>query len=155
MKKRITKVLLLFTLIFLLSYCKDEVGEEFMDWEIVSLSDTDDIKVTIQNRISGTIFNSSAIYVNANYKEGDVVLRCTNHDIDSACLGPENRYTNSEIDFTLSSIDSNTLILHFNRNASGQREKSDQITVTNSDGKTVNNSFIFINRTFGELVPID
>lgn len=138
-----------------LSSCKDEPGENYMDWELISVSDPDYFKVALQNRTASNFPNSSAIFIEANYREGEVVLRCSNHDINYSLVGPNDSYINAEMGFSLTSVNKNTLKIHFEQNASGKPEKSDQITITNSSGDAVCNTFLFINRTFGEINPTE
>lgn len=155
MKLKISSLLLIIFLAVSLSSCKDEPGEDYMDWELVSVSDPDDFKVEIRNRTAADFPNSSAIYVMANYREGDVVLRCVNHDINDKLVGSDDSYTNREMGFTLTTIGGNTLRIHFDQNASGEHEMSDQITLTNANGDEVCNTFLFIDRTFGEISQTD
>lgn len=155
MKLKIQSLLFIFALILFLSSCKDESAEDYMDWELVSVSDSEDFKVDIQNRTATNFPNSSVIYVAANYREGDVILRCSNHDINYTLIGPNGSYTNSEMGFSLTAVNKNTLKIHFEVNASGITEKSDQITITNSNGDIICNTFLFVTRTFGELNPTE
>lgn len=155
MKAKIQTLLLIFSIVISLSSCTHDVIEDYMDWDLVSVSDPEDFKVEIQNHTTSNFPNSSAIYVVANYREGDVVLKCTNHDINYTLVGPNDSYTNPEMGFSITSIDRNTLKIHFEQNASGKPEMSDQITITNSGGNSVCNTFLFINRTFGEINPTE
>lgn len=153
MKLKTLSLLLAFFIVVSLSSCTHEPEEDYMDWDLVSVSDPDDFKVAIQNRTGNYFPNSSVIYLEANYREGDVVLNCTNHHINFTLVGPNDSYTNPEMGVSLTSTDRNTLKIHFEQNASGEPEMSDQITITNADGDGVCNTFLFINRTFGEINP--
>lgn len=153
MKLKIQSFVLLFSIIISLSACNNYIEEDYMDWKVVSVSDAEDIQVAIRNRTANDFPNSSAIYVVANYREGDIVLKCTNHDISHISVDTNNTYTNPEMGFSLTLINRNTIKLHFEENASGAADLSDQITITNADGKTVCNTFLFIDRTFGEIAP--
>lgn len=155
MKLKIYSLLLILSIVTSLYSCTSESVEDYMDWELVSVSDSDDLKVTIQNRTATSFPNSSVIYIEANYREGDVVLMCSNHDINFTLVGPNDSYTNPEMGFSLTSVNHNTLKIHFEENTLGEPEKSDQITITNSNGDGVCNTFLFINRTFGEINPTE
>lgn len=153
MMSKIRSLLFVFSIIISLTSCNNDVLDEFMDWELVSVSDSEYFKVTINNRTINDFPNSSEIYVNAIYKEGDVVLKCVNHPIDYSSLGPSNSYSNPTMGFTITSVDRNTMKIHFDENASGRPQLTDQVTITNSDGINVCNTFLFITRSFGELAP--
>lgn len=155
MKLKVPSSILIVFISIVLASCTHTMPEDYMDWELVSVSDADDIKVEIRNRTTTDFPNSSIIYVAANYKEGDVVLKCSNHDIAWTLVGPNDSYSNPEMGFTLTSVGRNTLKIHFEENASGAPEKSDQITITNSNGDAVCNTFLFIDRTFGEINPVE
>lgn len=155
MKLKFQTVLLIVSILITTVSCTHDMPEDYMDWELVSVSDVEDIKVEIRNRTATDFPNSSIIYIEANYREGDVVLKCSNHDINYTLIGPNDSYTNPDMDFSLTSVDLNTLKIHFNENASGTPEMSDQITITNSNGDAVCNTFLFIDRTFGEINPTE
>ncbi|MDE6453985.1 MAG: cytochrome P460 family protein [Muribaculaceae bacterium] len=155
MKFKIHSVLLIVYILIAMASCTHDMPEDYMDWELVSVSDAEDIKVVIRNRTATDFPNSSIIYIEANYREGDVVLKCSNHDINFTLVGPNDSYTNPEMGFSLTSVDRNTLKIYFNENASGTPEMSDQITITNSNGDAVCNTFLFIDRTFGEINPTE
>lgn len=151
MNKYLTIVLLaLFAVAF--SACSDDDNNENMVWELVSNSDADMIKVSIDTK--GDFSSLSNIWVQAGYKSGEVVLRCVNHPVGWSLTGPNESYTNPDMDFTLSMVDANTIRIHFDENASGKKEETDQITITNVDKKPiVCNTFLWITRSFGELQP--
>lgn len=89
-----------------------------MLWEVVSNSDPEFIQVENQ---STTKFDSpSTIWVKAGYKEGDLKLKCVNHNIAFSLIGPNDSYTNPDGSFSLSKVDDNTLLIHFERDASGK-----------------------------------
>ncbi len=155
MKLKIHSILLILSIFIALASCTHYMPEDYMDWELVSVSDAEDIKVEIRNRTATDFPNSSIIYIEANYRGGDVVLKCSNHDINFTLIGPNDSYINSEIGFSLKSVDRNTLVIHFNENASGEPDMSDQITITNSNGDAVCNTFLYIVRTFGEINPTE
>ena len=155
MKLKFQTILLIVSILITMVSCTHDMPEDYMDWELVSVSDMEDIKVEIRNRTATDFPNSSIIYIEANYREGDVVLKCSNHDINYTLVGPNDSYINPEMDFSLTSVDRNTLKIHFNENASGTPEMSDQITITNSNGDAVCNTFLFIGRTFGEINPTE
>ena len=125
-----------------------------MLWEVMSNSDLEFIQVDNQ---STTKFDTpSTIWGKAGYKEGDLKIKCVNHNIAFSLIGPNDNYTNPDGSFSLSKVDDNTLLIHFDRDASGKEEYTDQITITNSDSKdVVCNTFLFITRTFGELMPTE
>lgn len=153
MKLKIHSLLLVFSIFITLASCTHDAQEDYMDWELISVSDAEDIKVEIRNRTATDFPNSSIIYIKANYREGDVVLKCSNHDINYTLVGPNDSYTNPEMGFSLTSIDRNTLKVHFEENASEVDSMSDQITITNSGGDAICNTFLFIDRTSGEINP--
>lgn len=134
------------------SGCNDDDENDNMVWELVSNSDTDMILVSIDNK--SDFSSPSNIWVKAGYKSGDIVLRCINHPISWSLVGPNDLYTNPDMGFTISKVDNNTLKVHFDEDASGKPEETDQIAITNSDGKPiVCNTLLWITRSFGELQP--
>ena len=134
--------------------CDSDEDNQNMLWEVVSNSDPDMIEVVNQTT---TKFDSpSNIWVKAGYKEGDLIIKCVNHDINFSLIGPNNSYTNPDGSFSLSKVDSQTLLIHFDQDASGKAEYTDQISITNANPKdVVCNTFLFITRTFGELEPTE
>lgn len=144
-------VLFIALLSFSIAACSDD-DKDNMVWDVVSNSNPEGIEVV--NNTSKDFESPSVIWVRADYKEGDLVLRCINHSIAFSLIGPNDSYVNPECGFSISKIDDSTLSIHFDRNASGKSECSDQITITNSDQKpVVCNTFLNITRTFGELQP--
>lgn len=138
-------------LVFAVSGCDDDEAEN-MVWEVVSNSDPAWIEIV--NETTDKFDSPSQLWVKAGYKSGDVVLRCKNHPIDFSSIGPGGSYTNEDMGFTLSEVDTNTLNIHFAENASGASETTDQIAITNADlVPAVCNTFLFIIRSFGELQP--
>ena len=136
-----------------LAACSDD-DKDSMVWTVVSNTDPECIEVV--NNTSADFDAPSLIWVRANYKGGDLVLRCDNHPIAFSLIGPNDSYANPDCRFTLSKVDDNTLLIHFDEDASGKPECSDQITITNSDRKpAVCNTFLNITRTFGELMPTE
>lgn len=133
--------------------CSDD-DDKNMVWEVVSNTDPDMIDIVIDT--PEDFSHMSNIWVLAGYKSGDVLLRCTTHPIAFSLIGPNDSYINPDMGFTLSKYDANTLRIHFEENASGDSEKSDQITITNADQEpVVCNTFLRITRTFGELQPTE
>ena len=128
---------------------KDTDTEISTQWEVVSNSDTDCIRVV--NHTSD-IFLPKIIYVNAIYKEGDVELRCEN-SIGFTLIGPNDEYKSVDGHFSVSKTDNRTLKIHFERCESGKPEYQEQLIVFNTDNQTTVNTFIYISRTFGELSP--
>ena len=134
--------------------CDDDDDNQNMLWEVVSNSDPDMIKVV--NQTTTSFDSPSTIWVNAGYKEGDLILKCMNHDINFSLIGPNDSYTNPDVAFTLSKVDAQTLKIHFDCDASGKEESTDQISITNANPKdVVCNTFLFITRSFGELEPTE
>ena len=88
---------------------KDTDTEISTQWEVVSNSDTDCIRVV--NHTSD-IFLPKIIYVNAIYKEGDVELRCEN-SIGFTLIGPNDEYKSVDGHFSVSKTDNRTLKIHF------------------------------------------
>lgn len=135
-----------------LSGCNNDDENDNMVWELVSNSDTDMIVVSVDT--DGSFSSPANIWVQAGYKSGDIELRCVNHSISWSLTGPNDSYNNPNMGFTISKVDNNTLRVHFEEDASGKPEETDQITITNADGKTiVCNTFLWITRSFGELPP--
>ncbi|MDE7145186.1 MAG: hypothetical protein K2O30_03425, partial [Duncaniella sp.] len=135
-----------------LSGCNNDDENDNMVWELVSNSDTDMIVVSVDT--DGSFSSPANIWVQAGYKSGDIELRCVNHSISWSLTGPNDSYNNPNMGFTISKVDNNTLRVHFEEDASGKPEETDQITITNADGKTiVCNTFLWITRSFGELSP--
>ena len=128
---------------------KDTDTEISTQWEVVSNSDTDCIRVV--NHTSD-IFLPKIIYVNAIYKEGDVELRCEN-SIGFTLIGPNDEYKSVDGHFSVSKTDNRTLKIHFERCESGKPEYQEQLIVLHTDNQTPVNTFIYISRTFGELSP--
>ncbi len=150
MRKLINRLLLFLTVVSVTA-CddKDTDTEISTEWEVVSNSDTDCIRVV--NHTSD-IFLPKIIYVNAIYKEGEVELRCDN-SIGFTLIGPNDEYKSVDGHFSVSKIDNHTLKIHFERCESGKPEYKEQFTVFNTDNQATFNTFIYISRTFGELSP--
>lgn len=145
------KKLLYFTLMPLLAFiatgCDDEDAENML-WEIVSNSAPEMIEVA--NQSTTNIDSPSIIWIKAGYNGGDLVLKCTNHNIAYTLIGPDEGYINQEGAFSISKASDNAILIHFEE-YSGDTEYTDQITVTNTDTKhVVCNTFIYITRTSGE-----
>ncbi len=150
MRKLINRLLLFLTVVSVTA-CddKDTDTEISTEWEVVSNSDTDCIRVV--NHTSD-IFLPKIIYVNAIYKEGEVELRCDN-SIGFTLIGPNDEYKSVDGHFSVSKVDNHTLKIHFERCESGKPEYKEQLTVFNTDNQATFNTFIYISRTFGELSP--
>lgn len=150
MRKLINRLLLFLTVVSVTA-CddKDTDTEISTEWEVVSNSDTDCIRVV--NHTSD-IFLPKIIYVNAIYKEGEVELRCDN-SIGFTLIGPNDEYKSVDGHFSVSKVDNHTLKIHFERCESGKPEYKEQFTVFNTDNQATFNTFIYISRTFGELSP--
>lgn len=135
-----------------LSGCSDE-DDDNMIWEPVYNSDSGMIEVVIDNN-DGDFDSFPNIWVKAGYKSGDVDLRCVNHPINWALIGPNDSYRNPDMNFILSKVNDYTLRIHFEEDASGKPENTDEITITNADQKPiVCNTLLWITRTYGELNP--
>ena len=128
---------------------KDTDTEISTEWEVVSNSDADCIRVV--NHTSD-IFLPKIIYVNAIYKEGEVELRCDN-SIGFTLIGLNDEYKSVDGHFSVSKVDNHTLKIHFERCESGKPEYKEQFMVFNTDNQATFNTFIYISRTFGELSP--
>ena len=150
MRKLINRLLLFLTVVSVTA-CddKDTDTEISTEWEVVSNSDTDCIRVV--NHTSD-IFLPKIIYVNAIYKEGEVELRCDN-SIGFTLIGPNDEYKSVDGHFSVSKVDNHTLKIHFERCESGKPEYKEQLMVFNTDNQATFNTFIYISRTFGELSP--
>lgn len=150
MRKLINRLLLFLTVVSVTA-CddKDTDTEISTEWEVVSNSDTDCIRVV--NHTSD-IFLPKIIYVNAIYKEGEVELRCDN-SIGFTLIGPNDEYKSVDGHFSVSKVDNHTLKIHFERCESGKPEYKEQLMVFNTDNQATFNTFIYISRTFGELLP--
>lgn len=128
----------------------DDKDNDVMVWEVVSNSNPTDIEVV--NNATSNSGSIPSILVKANYKGGDIVLKCKNHPIAFSLIGPNDSYTNPECKFTISRVDDNSLSISFEEDASGRNECSDQITITNADQKkVVCNTLLYITRTLGDL----
>ncbi len=150
MRKLINRLLLFLTVVSVTA-CddKDTDTEISTEWEVVSNSDADCIRVV--NHTSD-IFLPKIIYVNAIYKEGEVELRCDN-SIGFTLIGPNDEYKSVDGHFSVSKVDNHTLKIHFERCESGEPEYKEQFMVFNTDNQATFNTFIYISRTFGELSP--
>lgn len=148
------KYLNLFISIFfasILAGCNEEDNEN-MVWELISNSDIEMIEVAIDT--PADFKTPSNIWVNAGYKSGDIVLRCKNHPVSFSLDSQFDCYENKEMGFSISKEDDYTLKIHFDMDASGKTEETDQITICNADKKPiVCNTFIWITRSFGEINP--
>lgn len=152
--KKLFYLLILPILAFVAVSCNDDDDNQNMLWEVVSNSDPEMIEVVNQTT---TQFDSpSNLWVKAAYKEGDLIVKCVNHDINFTLIGPNDSYINPDGSFSLTKIDARTLRIHFDRDESGKAEYTDQIAITNANPKDiVCNTFLFITRTFGELQPAE
>ena len=150
MRKLINRLLLFLTVVSVTA-CddKDTDTEISTEWEVVSNSDADCIRVV--NHTSD-IFLPKIIYVNAIYKEGEVELRCDN-SIGFTLIGLNDEYKSVDGHFSVSKVDNHTLKIHFERCESGKPEYKEQFIVFNTDNQATFNTFIYISRTFGELSP--
>ncbi len=150
--KTICRLITLALIAVFFTACEKDEGR--MLWKVVSNSDPEAIQVVIESdevepNASGWIQN---VWVKAMYREGDLVLMCTNHDIQFDMVFGEEGYTNNEMGFTLSKVDSRTLKIHFDLNASGRPETTDQIAIPSKEkAHTVYNTALWITRSFGEL----
>lgn len=121
------------------------------EWKVKLNSDPEWIHILIENpKNSEYQYN---IVAKAGYKSGDVVLCCKNLHIAWTLIAPNDSYYNPDMNFHISRIDNNSLRIHFDENASGKREATDQILVF--DLKSEQNAItrIQIIRTFGEAQP--
>ena len=150
MRKLINRLLLFLTVVSVTA-CddKDTDTEISTEWEVVSNSDADCIRVV--NHTSD-IFLPKIIYVNAIYKEGEVELRCDN-SIGFTLIGLNDEYKSVDGHFSVSKVDNHTLKIHFERCESGKPEYKEQFMEFNTDNHATFNTFIYISRTFGELSP--
>ena len=150
MRKLINRLLLFLTVVSVTA-CddKDTDTEISTEWEVVSNSDADCIRVV--NHTSD-IFLPKIIYVNAIYKEGEVELRCDN-SIGFTLIGLNDEYKSVDGHFSVSKVDNHTLKIHFERCESGKPEYKEQFMVFNTDNQATFNTFLFISRTFCELSP--
>ena len=150
MRKLINRLLLFLTVVSVTA-CddKDPDTEISTEWEVVSNSDADCIRVV--NHTSD-IFHPKIIYVKAIYKEGEVELRCDN-SIGFTLIGLNDEYKSVDGHFSVSKVDNHTLKIHFERCESGKPEYKEQFMVFNTDNQATFNTFIYISRTFGELSP--
>ena len=150
MRKLINRLLLFLTVVSVTA-CddKDTDTEISTEWEVVSNSDADCIRVV--NHTSD-IFLPKIIYVNAIYKEGEVELRCDN-SIGFTLIGLNDEYKSVDGHFSVSKVDNHTLKIHFERCESGKPEYKEQFMVFNTDNQATFNTFIYISHTFGELSP--
>ena len=150
MRKLINRLLLFLTVVSVTA-CddKDTDTEISTEWEVVSNSDADCIRVV--NHTSD-IFLPKIIYVNAIYKEGEVELRCDN-SIGFTLIGLNDEYKSVDGHFSVSKVDNHTLKIHFERCESGKPEYKEQFMVFNTHNQATFNTFIYISRTFGELSP--
>ena len=150
MRKLINRLLLFLTVVSVTA-CddKDTDTEISTEWEVVSNSDADCIRVV--NHTSD-IFLPKIIYVNAIYKEGEVELRCDN-SIGFTLIGLNDEYKSVDGHFSVSKVENHTLNIHFERCESGKPEYKEQFMVFNTDNQATFNTFIYISRTFGELSP--
>jgi len=150
--KKLLYLLLLPVLSFVAVSCDDDEDNQNMLWEVVSNSDPEWIEVVNQTT---TKFDSPYnIWVKSGYKEGNLVIKCINHDINFSLIGPNDSYINPEGSFSLTKVDAQTLRIHFEQDESGKAEYTDQISITNANPKNVVcNTFLFITRTFGEQQP--
>lgn len=152
--KKLLYLFLLPILSFVAVSCNDEDDKQNMLWEVVSNSDPEMIEVV--NQTTSKFDSSSNIWVKAGYKEGNLIIKCVNHDITFSFISPNESYINPEGSFSLTKLDAQTLLIHFDMDASGKVAYTDQISITNANKKEVEcNTYLFITRTFGEVQPTE
>ena len=151
--KKIIYGFLITLFIILATACGDELfSNEVLSettWDLKSNSDPDMIQVSIENdKDTKGRYN---IVVEAGYKSGDVVLCCKNQYIAWTLIEPNDSYYNSDMNFRITRIDSNSLKIHFDENASGKRNAYDQLVIYNLKSKQDAQTLIRIMRSFGEV----
>lgn len=93
----------------------------------------------------------SKLYLEVNYKGGDVTLICNNyHDILPIGMDGSNTY---DCGWGVFVVDGRQVKCHFPEDALGKENVSDQITISAMSGNEIVNTILYVDRYFGELVP--
>ncbi len=95
----------------------------------------------------------SRLYLEVNYKGGDITLICHNYD-DLLPIGPDGTNT-YDCGWGVFSVSGQQVKCHFPKDASGKEQAMDQITISAKNGKKIVNTILGVRRTFGELVSTD
>lgn len=123
--------------------CDKDDGENIMLWSIDNQS-TENIQSGYEHSVN------PKIYIEANYKGGDVVLTCKNYDLLNPIMGNSNTY---DCGWATITTEANQVKIHFPYNASDVPAASEQVTVSAKNGRRVVNTTIRVARTFGEDQP--
>ncbi len=93
----------------------------------------------------------SKLYLEVNYKGGDITLICNNYD-NLQPIGTDG-YDTYDCGWGVFTVDGRQVKCHFPEDSSGKSEAIEQITISAKNGKEVVNTILLIKRSFGKLVP--
>lgn len=144
MNKYITSIFAI--LAFLLTSCDSDQPGDGMSW-----SHENDAPDNISYEFRpGDI---ARINLEVNYKGGDITLICDNY----SNLGPIGADGSDTYDcgWGVFTVDGNKVKCHFPEEASGKEPVSDQITIYAEKGDVIVNTILYVERTFGELIPAE
>lgn len=91
------------------------------------------------------------IYLEVNYKGGDITLICNNYD-HLLPIGADGAYT-YDCGWGSFTVDGRQVKCHFPHDASGKEEAVEQITISAKKGRETVSTILLVKRSFGELSP--
>ena len=138
----------IFTIVIVLcvSSCSSN-SDELTDWMYWS-NDNQSPENIKYDYVPGAV---SKLYLEVNYKGGDITLICNNYDtLQPIGTDGSNTY---DCGWGVFTVDGRQVKCHFPEDASGKPQATEQITISAKNGKEVVNTVLLVKRTFGELVP--
>ena len=138
----------IFTIVIVLcvSSCSSN-SDELTDWMYWS-NDNQSPENIKYGYVPGAV---SKLYLEVNYKGGDITLICNNYDtLQPIGTDGSNTY---DCGWGVFTVDGRQVKCHFPEDASGKPQATEQITISAKNGKEVVNTVLLVKRTFGELVP--
>lgn len=139
-------IVILSLMAFCVSSCSNDSGEmaEWMYWSHDNQS-PENIKYDYMPDAV------TRLYLEVNYKGGDITLICNNYD-NLSPIGTDGSNT-YDCGWGLFTVDGRQVKCHFPENASGKPEAIEQINISAKKGKEVVNTILLVKRSFGELNP--
>ena len=139
--------LLIFTIMALcFSSCSSDT-DEMAGWMHWSYDNQSPDGIKYEYRLDAV----SKLYLEVNYKGGDITLICTNYDnIQPIGTDDSNTY---DCGWGVFTVNGRQVMCHFPQDASGKPEAMEQITISAKRGKETVSTILIVKRTFGELRP--
>lgn len=144
MNKYITSIFAIIAL--LLTSCDSDQPVDGMSWSV---------ETPVPENIRYEILpaNIARLNLEVDYKGGDITLICDNYS-DLGPIGIDGSDT-YDCGWGVFTVDGNKVRCHFPEDASGKEPVADQITIFAEKGDVVVNTILYVERSFGELIPDD